>query len=84
MNSDSIIVRVIVNGLAGLLLGALVMGLLGLILAGFDGMINGALLGGTLSLVGGFTSIAYVENAAWYKGVFSRYGKHRHSDLDEK
>jgi predicted lipid-binding transport protein (Tim44 family) len=83
MNSDNFVKRVIVNGLKGSLLGALVLGLLGLLLGGVDGMIAGSTLGGAIGLLGGFMSIAYIENAAWYKGIITRYDKKRDSELDE-
>lgn len=84
MKSDNVLVRFIVNGLAGALVGAMLLGLLGLLLAGSQGFLNGAILGAVFGLIGGFTSIGMLENTAWFTGVISRYGQKSHADEPEE
>lgn len=84
MKSDNVLVRFIVNGLAGALVGAVLLGLLGLLLAGSQGFLNGAILGAVFGLIGGFTSIGMLENTVWFTGVISRYGQKRHADEPEE
>lgn len=83
MKSDNFFIRFIINGLVGGLLGAILIGGLGLLLAGFQGVLNGVILGGVFGIVGGFASIGMLENTAWFTGVISRYGKHRHSEMND-
>ena len=80
MKSDNVLVRLIVNGFVGALVGAILLGLLGFLFAGGQGFQNGAILGAVFGLIGGFTSIGMLENTAWFTGTISRYGQKRHAD----
>jgi len=80
MKSDNVLVRLIVNGFVGALIGASLLGLLGLLLAGSQGFQNGAILGAVFGLIGGFSSIGMLESTFWFTGTIFRYGKKRHAD----
>ena len=84
MKSDNFFLRLIGNGLVGLIIGVLLIGGLGLILAGPQGFLNGAIFGGIFGIIGGFASIATLEHTSWLTGIVSRYGQHRHSENDSE
>ncbi|MBK8900755.1 MAG: hypothetical protein IPM53_06225 [Anaerolineaceae bacterium] len=84
MKSDNILVRFIVNGLAGAVVGAVLLGLLGAIFAGGQGFINGAVMGAALGLVGGLSSLGMLESTFWFTGLVTRYGRKYLADEPEE
>ena len=84
MKSDNVLVRFLVNGVAGALVGALLLGVVGALFAGGQGFLNGATLGAIFGLIGGFASIGMLENTAGFVGIINRYGQKRHANEPEE
>ena len=64
--------------LASVLLGALILGGLGLIVAGVDGVLNGIVLGGAVGLVGGIM-ITGLSGVAYGSKIAEWWGRHMRS-----
>jgi hypothetical protein len=66
--------QVVVNGLAGALFGAGLLGLFGFLLAGWPGMLNGIAFGGVFGVLFGITAVGLVTGTYWWSGILGRFG----------
>ncbi|MCB0034785.1 MAG: hypothetical protein KDE51_12220 [Anaerolineales bacterium] len=80
MNSKNFFVRLLINGVLGLMIGAAVLSMIGYLLAGNEGLLNGAALGAIVGLLGGLTAVGNLEGFGWTMGTIRRYGEHRHKE----
>ena len=72
------LMQVVISGLTGSAIGAVLLGLFGFLVAGMQGVANGLALGSAIGLFAGMGLIGYVGGAYWWRGIFNRYGDWRH------
>jgi hypothetical protein len=73
MSPKELFLAVVLNLVAGALLGGLLTGFLGFLVAGWAGVLNGLIFGAAFGILGGIGASAYVGFAFW-EGFAHRLG----------
>lgn len=72
---NNLAVCLLVNGVSGAVIGAIILGLFALLVAGPNGIVNGVVLGLIFGFFAGFPVPAYVQGAYWWQGIVYRFGR---------
>ena len=75
-----LILRTLLNGLTGALVGGLGLGLFGWLLSGVQGLTGGLVFGGLIGAISGLAVGAYAGQDIFWSGIVYRFGKQRHTD----
>lgn len=67
--------QIIINGLTGAVMGAVVIGIFAFLVAGSAGILNGLAFGGALGLMAGMSLTGFAGGTYWWTGVASRFGE---------
>jgi hypothetical protein len=73
MSPKELFLAVVLNLVAGALIGGLLVGFLGFLVAGWAGVLNGLIFGAAFGILGGITISAYVGFSFW-EGFAHRLG----------